>query len=115
MRLFLILLFSVILILMVTVTVRASLERHVLDNGHLMQDAWFVATLIDAYCGFISFFVWVAYREPRWISKGVWFVLIMALGNMAMSAYVLIELFRLKPGDPVTELFKQKARPATTA
>jgi hypothetical protein len=38
----------------------------------------------------------------------VWFVLIMALGNIAMSAYVLIELFRLKPADGVDCLLRRR-------
>jgi hypothetical protein len=29
----------------------------------------------------------------------LWFVLIMCLGNIAMSLYVLIQLFRLRPED----------------
>ncbi len=115
MRLFLIMLFTGILVLMLTVTVNASRERHVFDNGHLLQDQWFVATLIDAYCGFVTFYLWVAFREPTWAGKGIWFVLIMALGNMAMSAYMLIALWSLKPGEPLENMLKRKAPLAKTS
>jgi hypothetical protein len=35
-------------------------------------------------------------------------VLIMALGNIAMSLYVLIQLFQLKADEDVAGLFRQK-------
>jgi hypothetical protein len=32
----------------------------------------------------------------------------MALGNIAMSAYVLVQLFRLKPGEPVANVITRR-------
>ncbi len=89
--------FSGILLVMTIVTVQASLVRPVWDNGRLFEDPWFVATLVDAYCGFVTFFVWVAWRERSTGARVGWFVAIMLLGNLAMSAYVLVELLRLHP------------------
>ena len=37
-----------------------------------------------------------------------WFILIMALGNMAMSLYVLIQLFAVRPEDPPAALLCKK-------
>ena len=71
--------------------------RHVFDNGPLMRDVWFQATLLDAYFGFLTFYVWVAWKERTLAGRVVWFVLIMTLGNMAMSAYVILQLIRLPP------------------
>lgn len=99
MRSVLLLLFGVILVLMVAVTTWASLERSVFQAGNLLADRWFVATLCDAYCGFITFYVWVAYRETGWTARIVWFIAIMALGNIAMAVYMLWQLRRLAPGD----------------
>jgi hypothetical protein len=62
---------------------------------------WTIATLMDAYYGFVTFFVWVAYKELRWLPRVGWFVAIMLAGNMAMSAYVLLQLARLRDGEPV--------------
>jgi hypothetical protein len=59
------------------------------------NNPWFVATMFDAYFGFLWFWLWVAYKEPTWLRRVVWLLLILALGNMAMAAYVLIELARL--------------------
>src|SRR5215470_2310792 len=47
-----------------------------------------IAALYDAYFGFVTFFCWLRRREQSLGIKIVWFILIMALGNMAMSAYV---------------------------
>jgi len=51
----------------------------------------------------------VAWRERSLGRKIVWFVLIMSLGNIAMSFYVLLQLFGLKPEEPLAGLFRQKA------
>ena len=65
---------------------------------------WAIATLFDAYCGFITFFVWVAYRERGAGIKILWLILILLLGNIAMSLYVLLQLFRMKPDEPLSSL-----------
>ena len=70
---------------------------------------WAVATLFDAYFGFVTFFVWVCFKERSLAAKVIWFVLIMALGNIAMSGYVLIQLFRLKPDEPLSDLVLKPA------
>jgi hypothetical protein len=69
------------------------------------DNLWTIATLIDAYYGFLTFFVWVLWKETRVLPRALWFVAIMVLGNIAMSAYVLRQLARLAPGQPVGTLF----------
>lgn len=91
-------LFAAILAAMIAVTTWASLDRSVFEAGNLLDDPWGVATLFDAYMGFLTFYVWVAYKERGVAGRLLWFVLIMALGNIAMSAYVLLQLFRLPKG-----------------
>lgn len=88
-------LFVAIFVAMIVVTVRASLVRPVFDNAALLADPWFQATLCDAYFGFLTFYVWVAWKERSWLSRLCWFVLIMGLGNLAMSVYVLLQLKKL--------------------
>ena len=92
-RVVLILLFSGILVAMLAVTTYASLDRSIFNVGSkLASDPWFHATLADAYFGFITFYIWVAYKEPGMLRRAIWFVLVMTLGNIAMSLYVLIQL-----------------------
>ena len=92
-RTILLVLFGGILAAMLAVTTYASLDRSILNVGpELLTDPWFHATLADAYFGFVTFYVWVAYKEVSWVRRVLWFVLIMTLGNIAMSIYVLIQL-----------------------
>lgn len=63
---------------------------------------WFIATLFDAYFGFLFFWLWVAYRERTWVPRIAWLIGILLLGNIAMAIYVLIRTFRL-PADASME------------
>jgi hypothetical protein len=99
------LLFGAVLAVMLYVTVTAGLERGLFEAGAaLWPDRWFRATLVDAYCAFLTFYAWVFYRERTWARRGLWFVAIMAFGSIAMSVYVLARLFRLPPGAGVERL-----------
>jgi hypothetical protein len=107
MRLLLKMMFSSIFLWMVGMTTYVSLHKPLWQAGWEFSWAthpWAVATLFDAYFGFLTFFVWVCFRERTLAAKLIWFVLIMALGNIAMSAYVLIQLFRLKSQEPLSNL-----------
>jgi hypothetical protein len=106
---FLKVLFAAIFFSMVGITVRASLDRSVIQAFfEIARDPWGLATLADAYFGFLTFYVWVAYKERGLVGRGAWLVLILLFGNLAMSAYVLLELFRLPPGAPVESLLLRR-------
>lgn len=102
MRRTLVILFGLILVAMLSVTTWASLRIPIWNAGPDVSDPWSVATLFDAYAGFVTFYVWVAYKESKLSMKMLWFVLIMGLGNIAMAAYVLRQLWRL-PADASIE------------
>src|ERR1043165_6397357 len=74
--------------------------------GHASKDAnpWFVATLFDAYFGFLWFWLWVAYKERGFFSRVIWLVLILTLGNIAMAAFVMLQLARLPEGADIEDL-----------
>jgi hypothetical protein len=100
-------LFGTILAVMLVVTVQASLHQSVLDWNGLVDGPdrwWTIATLADAYCGFLTFYAWVFYKEPGAAARGGWFAAIMLLGNIAMAVYVLRQLARLPRGAPVSQL-----------
>lgn len=113
MRTFLILLFGFIFVFMVVMTARTQMQVSFWDFPHWQPqyagNPWAMATLWDAYFGFITFFVWVCYKEASTATRVVWFVLIMGLGNIAMSAYVLLQLFRLKADEPVANVITRRA------
>jgi hypothetical protein len=92
------LLFGFILISLAAYTAWASTRQSMFDWGGLANppdNLWTIATLIDAYYGFLTFYLWVLWKETRGLPRVLWFIAIMALGNIAMSAYVLRQLARL--------------------
>jgi hypothetical protein len=88
-------LFIVIIASMLWVTSWASMHCPLFAIPHdVIAHPWFIATLFDAYWGFVTFFVWVAFKQTSWVARIAWFVAIILLGNIAMSSYCLNELFR---------------------
>ena len=108
---FLKILFFTILLCMLVVTITASLEKGILEAGkELWPDLWFRATLVDAYFGFITFYLWVAYKERGIFAKMLWFLFIMSFGNIAMAIYVLIKLFKLPPNAAIETLLVSRSQ-----
>ncbi len=105
------LLFGFIFLSLLAWTSWASIQQPVWEWQGLVRppdNAWTIATLIDAYYGFVTFYVWVFYKEPRALARLGWFVAIMLLGNMAMAAYVLRELARLRADEPAEAILLRR-------
>jgi hypothetical protein len=97
--------FLLVLLAMLAITTVASLDRGVFEAGaDLWSDPWFKATLADAYFGFLAVFLWIAYKERTLGRRILWFVLLMALGNIAIAIYLLIQLFRLPSSATMEDL-----------
>jgi predicted permease len=86
----------VVLISMLTVTSWAS---HFVALWNMPRAVathpWFIATLFDTYFAFLAFWAWVVYKETSALARGLWLLAILLLGNIAISIYVLRELFRV--------------------
>ena len=96
MILFLRLFFSLVLVSMLWVTTWASMQCALWETPRAVAThPWFIATLFDTYWGFLTFYVWLAYKERAWVAKVLWLIAILLLGNIAMSVYLLIQLFRV--------------------
>jgi hypothetical protein len=107
--------FAAILLSLLAYTIWASTQQPVWEWRGWAQapDRWWtLATLLDAYYGFITFFVWVCFKERGWLSRVLWFVAIMTLGNMAMASYVLWQLHKLPPGAPASDILTSRGVPA---
>ncbi|MSU68387.1 MAG: hypothetical protein CK548_09380 [Opitutia bacterium] len=102
MILFLRVLFLVVLTSMLGVTTWASLRQPLGEfaRGAVIRDPWVIATLFDAYWGFVAFFVWVAWKEQSLAARVLWFLSLIALGNLAIAAYMLAQLFRVSAAAP---------------
>ncbi|MDX2086103.1 MAG: DUF1475 family protein [Candidatus Melainabacteria bacterium] len=99
------LIFSAIFITMLSVTVWASLQEDIFKIPALVTgDPWFIASLFDAYFGFLTFYCWLFYKSSGFGARLVWLVLIVLLGNTAMSAYMLWQLWRIPSNASVAQL-----------
>lgn len=70
---------------------------------------WLIATLVDAYWGFLWFWLWVAYKQTGWGSRIAWLVAILLTGNMAMGVYMLVQLWSLPPNPTARDLLLRRA------
>lgn len=108
-------LFGGILSAMLLVTATATLKQPLWDWGGLTSEPdrwWTLATLADAYFGFLTFYAWVFYKQATAVSRVAWFVAIMLLGNIAMAVYVLLQISKLQPGAPVSSILLRDERAA---
>lgn len=100
--------FIMVLVSMLSVTLWASLQGALWKvPREVATHPWFIATLFDAYWGFLTFYCWVFYLERSSLARVLWLVAILLLGNIAMAVYALIRLFRL-PVDATMETFLLK-------
>ena len=103
------LLFVVVIASMLAVTTWASLHTPIFSiPREVFTHPWFIATLFDAYWAFIAFYVWVAWKEQSAAARIGWFVAIIALGNIAMAAYLLRELFKVPAAGPLDPVFTRR-------
>ncbi|MES2595135.1 MAG: DUF1475 family protein [Verrucomicrobiota bacterium] len=88
--------FILVLLSMIAVTSWASTECALWDTPRdVATHPWFIATLLDTYWAFLTFYCWVAYKETSWLARAAWLAGILLLGNIAMAVYMLIQLFKV--------------------
>ncbi len=105
---FLKVLISIVFIGMCYEVVSTCLSHNLFKEWHYLGSiAWMRATLWDFYANILIIFTWICYKEKNW-SFILWFILLFCLGSIASCGYVLIQLFRLKPGDGMKELFSNQ-------
>jgi hypothetical protein len=111
MKIFLKILFAGIFLWMIVMTAHVQSHRSILlSPGEFswQTSPWACATIFDAYFGFTTFFVWVCFKERTLWARLLWFLLIMSLGNIAMSGYVLLQLFRLREDEPASAILDRR-------
>lgn len=102
-------LFIAVLGSMLWVTSWASFQVSILAIPRdVFTHPWFIATLFDAYFGFLTFYVWQAWKERSFAARVLWFISVMLLGNLAMAIYLLVELFRIKENKQLPEVFSRR-------
>ncbi|XP_058764055.1 uncharacterized protein LOC131637485 isoform X2 [Vicia villosa] len=56
---------------------------------------WMAATLIDFYINVTILSTWVIYKEANWIRSILWIILLISLGSIATSAYIVLQFLKL--------------------
>ncbi len=111
MILFLRVFFIVVLISMLAVTTWASKQVPLWKIPYdTWTHPWWIATLFDAYWGFLTFYCWVVYKETSALARAVWLVAILLLGNIAMAVYALIQLFRVPANGSIKTVLLRRNR-----
>lgn len=102
--------FVFVIVVMLGASVWASLDKNVVQAfADLGSDPWGLATLFDAYFAFLAFWLWLAYKEPRWGSRLGWLAFLLGFGNFAIAAYALLQLSRWDPASGAAGLLLRKA------
>lgn len=103
----LILIFSAVFIWVTYVVINTSFQSNLFTEwNYLMNIPWMQATLWDFYANILVLLVWVYYKESSIAVKGLWTVLFITLGSIAVTGYILIQLFMLKPGEGLEKLLR---------
>lgn len=102
-------LFILVIASMLMVTSWASLHCPLFEiPSEVIGHPWFVATLLDAYWGFITFYVWAAWKERSGAARALWLVNVLLLGNFAMAAYFLRELGAIRTTEEIGLIFSRR-------
>jgi hypothetical protein len=103
------LVFTLALITILAATGWASLQLPFWKTPQaVVGHPWFIATLVDTYLAFLTFWLWVAYKESSNLARVVWLLLICGLGNMAIAGYMLWQLYRLPPDAGIEQLLLRR-------
>ena len=100
--------FGILFAWMCYIVIRTSLQSNLLTEWDFLGSIpWMRATLWDFYANVAVIFLWVCYKEKSIFFKILWLIFLVCLGSIASCAYVLIQLFRLKPGEGLKEFFSK--------
>ena len=103
--------FSVVVLSMLCVTSWASAHIALWKTPEaVVTHPWFIATLFDCYFGFLTFYVWLAYKETSLLARIIWLLAILALGNIAMASYVLWIVLRLPSNAPIEAVLLRRSQ-----
>lgn len=106
---FLKIVFSALFVFMCYKVITTSLESNLFEQWDFLGSIpWMRATLWDFYANIFIISLWMFYKEKNIILKISIAILFVCLGSIATLAYVLVYLFKLKPGEGVKELLDKR-------
>jgi hypothetical protein len=98
----------VIVVMAVGLTLAGMKQNMFVAGGALMRDPWFVATLADTYFAFLTIAGWMAWKERFGFAAWAWVLGVLVLGNLAIAAYMLLQLARWRPAEGVAALLTSR-------
>lgn len=101
--------FSILFVWVCYVVISTSLQSNLFEQwDYLGSIPWMRATLWDFYANVSVIYLWVCYKEKGIAVKIIWLILLVLLGSIASTAFVLIQLFRLKSNEGLKEFFTSR-------
>ena len=91
---------------MLGVTIWASSKENLFQIfPRLLQQPWPLATIVDFYINLLLIVCWMAFRERSLVKILAWTVAFVALGSMATTLYIFLELRKLARGESAGRIF----------
>jgi hypothetical protein len=100
--------FGIMLVWITYNVISTSLQSNLFKEWDSLATPWMKATLWDFYTNALIIYLWLCYKEKGIFSKIIWLILMFTLGSIASCAYVLIQLFKLKPNEGLKELLTKQ-------
>ncbi|QYM79287.1 DUF1475 domain-containing protein [Horticoccus luteus] len=98
-----------VLVAMLAVTIWAGAQCPLFAVPRpVLTHPWFIATLFDAFFGFLTFYVWAFYKRTHWLARLAWLIAILILGNIALAAFSLSELCSVPRTAPFSEVLTRR-------
>jgi hypothetical protein len=93
-------LFALLCAYMIYIVISTSVESNLFKEWSFLGSIpWMRATLWDFYANIAVLWAWIVYKESSWAIRILWLILFVGLGSIAVTCYVLLQLFALKPGE----------------
>jgi hypothetical protein len=102
--------YSVVLVAMLSGIIWASLSQNLFTlPPQVALHPWFIVTLMDTYFAFATIYLWMAYKTETLVGRIVWFLMVIALGNVAIALFMLKELRKYSRHQNLTWFIMRKS------
>lgn len=106
----LLIIFTAVFLWVTYVVIDTSYQSNLFKEwDYLMGIPWMQATLWDFYANILVLLIWVYYKESSIALKALWTVLFITLGSIAVTGYVLLQLFKLKTGEGLEKILMKRS------
>ncbi|MCE1190187.1 MAG: DUF1475 domain-containing protein [Ignavibacteria bacterium] len=106
----LLIVFSILWFYIVYTVITTSMQSNLFTEwNYLASIPWMRATLVDFYINVVAIFTWIALRERSKLALTFWLLGLVFLGSIATTTYIIVQLIKLKAGEPVSNAFSPLA------